>query len=150
VGPRSSGPPVGRFGCTEVGLALADADRSHRLCGAGLASDRAVPYLCASLASPLLSSSALASFASPPAASPSSPVSPLILPVLCRSKARREEGEGVVPCKALQQREVRGAASSPPCLGTCLSSPLSLRLVEGFFRERKLLIGVCSSIGAFA
>ena len=143
MGPSSSGLPVGRFGCTEVGLALADADRSHRLCGAGLASDRAVPYLCACLLR-------ACELASPPAASPSSPVSPLILPVLFRSKARREEGEGVVPCKALQQREVRGAASSPPCLGTCLSSPLSLRLVEGFFRERKLLIGVCSSIGAFA
>jgi hypothetical protein len=52
-----------------------------------------------------------------------------------------------VPHKALQKREVRGAASSLPGYVSLLAS---LASSVRRFRERKFLIGVCSSIGALA
>lgn len=56
VGSANHAPHGSQSGGRDRWFGLPNADRSYRLCGAGLASDRAVPYLCCS-PSPSLSPS---------------------------------------------------------------------------------------------
>jgi hypothetical protein len=87
VGPVYGAPHVSERGGRYRRFGLPNADRSYRVCGAGLASDRAVPYLLRSLSlspSPLLR----ACFAC------LLPSSLCARPTLCRRRGSTEEGYG--------------------------------------------------------